>query len=273
MHGSTGSSATAGASLGELVAARALGVDVDADVITIQRAFRGVAKDLHPDRGSDQGRADIGRLIDARDRLLRRAAARAGEGPRSGATSLARRVDQALEPTTSPTVERWRATERSRERTQRFRDLSEQLMREQAAERRAEQERRDEIRARAAAARCERVTAAEPVRSLASGPAPELTRRERKIVARINRQLQERQRVIELEREQRAALRAAAAERAERRAAARAQLDADRAQRDAGADRPDPTSLVTYEMIDLTDRSGALRQPDRNLGRILDVSG
>jgi len=55
-----------------------LGVEVDADLLTIKRAFRALAKELHPDRNADP-RAGVRfrELVEAYDHAVKDAAARA----------------------------------------------------------------------------------------------------------------------------------------------------------------------------------------------------
>lgn len=58
----------------ERTAARLLDIDVDTDAAGVQAAFRTMAKTVHPDRSVADGCVDIGRLAEARDRLLERRA-------------------------------------------------------------------------------------------------------------------------------------------------------------------------------------------------------
>lgn len=57
----------------ERAAARLLRIDVDSDAAAVRTAFRELAKQVHPDRAHHDANLDIGRLVDARDRLLARA--------------------------------------------------------------------------------------------------------------------------------------------------------------------------------------------------------
>lgn len=57
----------------ERAAARLLRIDVDSDAAAVRTAFRELAKQAHPDRVHHDADLDIGRLVDARDRLLARA--------------------------------------------------------------------------------------------------------------------------------------------------------------------------------------------------------
>lgn len=58
------------------LAARLLGVPLDADAAAIRGRFRALAMALHPDRSVLDACVDLGRLAEARDRLLARAARR-----------------------------------------------------------------------------------------------------------------------------------------------------------------------------------------------------
>lgn len=61
----------------ERLAARLLGVPVDADARAVSGRFRSLVKAMHPDRTLLQGCVDLGSLAEARDLLLARAARRA----------------------------------------------------------------------------------------------------------------------------------------------------------------------------------------------------
>lgn len=58
------------------VAARILGVDVDADPSAIRAQFRRLALSVHPDTAVGTGGVDLGRLAAAKQRLIARAEAR-----------------------------------------------------------------------------------------------------------------------------------------------------------------------------------------------------
>ena len=58
------------------VAARILGVDVDADPRDIRTQFRRLARSVHPDTAVDTDGVDLGRLAAAKHRLIARAEAR-----------------------------------------------------------------------------------------------------------------------------------------------------------------------------------------------------
>ena len=60
----------------ERLAARLLGVPVDADARAVSGRFRSLVKAVHPDRTLLQGCVDLGSLAEARDLLLARAARR-----------------------------------------------------------------------------------------------------------------------------------------------------------------------------------------------------
>ncbi len=65
--------------LADRTAALLLGVDVDADATEIRRRFRRLVRAVHPDCSTGEACTDLGRLADAKDRLLSRAAARDAE--------------------------------------------------------------------------------------------------------------------------------------------------------------------------------------------------
>jgi hypothetical protein len=58
------------------LAARLLGVDVDADAEVVRARFRRLVRAVHPDTAVGSACVDLGRLAEARDRLL----VRAGQG-------------------------------------------------------------------------------------------------------------------------------------------------------------------------------------------------
>lgn len=55
------------------LAARLLDVPLDADPAAVRGRFRALAKAVHPDRNVLDGCIDLGRLAEAKDRLVRRA--------------------------------------------------------------------------------------------------------------------------------------------------------------------------------------------------------
>lgn len=86
---------TAPADFEDRLAARLLGVSVDADPAEIRARFRRLARAVHPDTAVGVGCVDLGRLAEAKDRLVARAEAHE-------ATSLRLRVER-LRLTQDPT--------------------------------------------------------------------------------------------------------------------------------------------------------------------------
>jgi hypothetical protein len=70
---------TLAADFEDRLAARILGVDVDADAATIRTQFRRLARAVHPDTAVGEIRVDLGRLAAAKQRLLSRALFRVGD--------------------------------------------------------------------------------------------------------------------------------------------------------------------------------------------------
>ncbi len=75
------------------VAARLLGVDVDAAPTVVRGQFRRLVRAVHPDTAAAEGCVDLGRLAGARDRLLARADRRALEAGRLTELERNRRTD------------------------------------------------------------------------------------------------------------------------------------------------------------------------------------
>lgn len=61
------------------LAARLLGVPLDADPVVTRTAFRRQVRAVHPDTAVGDACVDLGRLAEAKDRLLRRHAQRAAQ--------------------------------------------------------------------------------------------------------------------------------------------------------------------------------------------------
>lgn len=102
------------------LAARLLGVDVDADASTIRARFRRLALAVHPDTAVADAGVDLGRLAAAKQRLIARANARTDDFARWAARERHRRA----ETDARTRMVRIRREEQARRRLERVRALA-----------------------------------------------------------------------------------------------------------------------------------------------------